>query len=653
VHLDDALSAGSALTQFGGIFGIAICVVHLILFSVYKRKVFITLSAAWLLSKSDLYLAFFVTRAHARQAPLIADAIFSFLLIAAGTFLMAEERARPTALRLRPLFLFSLGTAAVLSLQSSFVYLTSTIDIIARTLVVSMWSFSCLNLSYIFLKISSEEMLAMLHGGRTHSGARNSGLDVASSVDTSIQRLIEFGKFSLLAGYLVLGLLAFTSLTRLIDDDPWRLALFAIGFSAKALILIGLVQILIADSRARNATLRARSVFEELGLVASSVEHDIRNPLSTLIKTVEVLGLRHKGIPGLQTELEVIRRQISRINSAVELIRDMQGTLRGMQSSFRFYSIERIVSEAVTTVASDAESERCSINLSLSPNVVLEIRANPERLTQAFVNIIRNAVEAYDEVDDMRDPIVTVAVGPAEGGREAVVTVRDSGKGIPPEMLKKLAQPMVSTKLSTSSDGIRGLGVFSAFRTVEMHGGNLEYESDGTSYTAVRISIPIASITLSDNFAATRKEDAERERDLQAPTNYVDGEISILLLDDDLDWGNSAKEYLESRGRVQVDLARTTEEASSLINLRGKSYYGVIVDMKLRSLRGIQYGDRWLLNNLLLARFSLKAIITGYPDAIIDTKSLKENGIEVITKSSKAEVRFFDRLIAISLGLRH
>ena len=114
----------------------------------------------------------------------------------------------------------------------------------------------------------------------------------------------------------------------------------------------------------------------------------------------------------------------------------------------------------------------------------LLIRVDSGHLKQVLVNLVRNAAEAIDGKGTVT--LRTRAARARLGGREAaavILEVADDGKGIPPEVEKRLFDPFFSTKETGT-----GLGLSIAARIVERHGGVLQYQTrpgHGTTFGVV------------------------------------------------------------------------------------------------------------------------------------------------------------------------
>jgi signal transduction histidine kinase len=114
------------------------------------------------------------------------------------------------------------------------------------------------------------------------------------------------------------------------------------------------------------------------------------------------------------------------------------------------------------------------------------VRADPQQLKQVLINLVQNAAESIG-----REGIITLRVSGEEAWfaneqkPAAVLAITDTGKGIPKEVQKRLFDPFFTTK-----DGGTGLGLPTAARIVEKHGGELRYETHPTRGTTFEVVLP-------------------------------------------------------------------------------------------------------------------------------------------------------------------
>src|SRR5262249_2030752 len=135
-------------------------------------------------------------------------------------------------------------------------------------------------------------------------------------------------------------------------------------------------------------------------------------------------------------------------------------------------SLARVINQAVEQVGHYLHERHHTLSLSL-PEVPIDLLADPIRLEQVLANVLNNAAKYTPTAGE-----VTVTV--ERRSDEAVITIRDNGVGIAPELLPQLFEMFfqADTSLDRTGGGL-GVGLSVAARLVEMHGGRIEGRSEG------------------------------------------------------------------------------------------------------------------------------------------------------------------------------
>jgi two-component system, NtrC family, sensor kinase len=127
--------------------------------------------------------------------------------------------------------------------------------------------------------------------------------------------------------------------------------------------------------------------------------------------------------------------------------------------------------------------EDVSVSLDVPPDV--EVLANKTQLQQAFVNLMKNAIDAMREAH--RAGAISISSRFPPGGTEVEIAFRDGGEGIAPQVIDRIFDPFFSTKDVGHGTG---LGLFLTHQIVERHGGTIRIESTVGVGTTVVIRLP-------------------------------------------------------------------------------------------------------------------------------------------------------------------
>ena len=236
---------------------------------------------------------------------------------------------------------------------------------------------------------------------------------------------------------------------------------------------------LVASVERLQATRRELAASERLaaiGQLTATVSHELRNPLGTLVSSVELLK-RSVARPDPRTagELDRIQRNVWR---CVRIIEDLLSYSRQSGPALAPLAIDPWVAEQLAELPIDPSTR---LRLALEADVT--IPADGERLRQALVNLIQNASQAIEVRQPPEGGEITVAT--RVEGEEMVLTVTDNGCGIPTELHGRVFEPLFSTK----AFGV-GLGMPLVQRVAEQHGGRVTLESEPDRGTRVQLRLP-------------------------------------------------------------------------------------------------------------------------------------------------------------------
>jgi signal transduction histidine kinase len=218
-----------------------------------------------------------------------------------------------------------------------------------------------------------------------------------------------------------------------------------------------------------------------LGMLAAGVAHEIRNPL-TAIKAA--LFIQQKRLtPGTQeyVDAEIVQREILRLE---RIVNDFLLFARPTEPALSDVPVAEALLEVGTLLGPGLE--KAGIRLVLSPSPPLRIRADPAQIKQVLINLVQNAADSIGARGVIRLRARRDRVRLAQVETDVVILeVEDTGKGIPPDVQKRLFDPFFTTKETGT-----GLGLSIAARIVEKHGGALRYRTQVDRGTTFGIILP-------------------------------------------------------------------------------------------------------------------------------------------------------------------
>jgi len=219
-----------------------------------------------------------------------------------------------------------------------------------------------------------------------------------------------------------------------------------------------------------------------LGVLAAGVAHEVRNPLVGVRAAAQLMEREPGFPPSLQEFTGIIIREVDRLNRIVDGLLAFAGR-RPLR--LRSCNVNQIVDEALRLEESALQAGEVGVVRKYDP-AVPAVTADPDRLLQVFLNLIRNGAQAMAGGGDLAVRTRFERLAPQCGGRAAaVVEIGDRGPGIPPEIQQQLFNPFFTTK-----DGGTGLGLPISLRIVEEHGGAIEVQSQVGQGTTFRVLLP-------------------------------------------------------------------------------------------------------------------------------------------------------------------
>jgi two-component system sensor histidine kinase HydH len=209
----------------------------------------------------------------------------------------------------------------------------------------------------------------------------------------------------------------------------------------------------------------------DLERMGAKVAHELKNPL-TALKALVQLGLRNPSEGPSHERLALLEKQVARMQEIV------QGYLSPGRPPDEIaparVHLGRLVSEALQLLSARADAAR--VRLSTRGDAWVE--GDRRRLEEAVLNLVANGIEATPPGGE-----VFVEVRPDADRIE--ISVRDTGRGMGPEALRRVGTPFFTTR----EEGT-GLGVALARSVIELHGGSLCYESEPGKGTTVTATLP-------------------------------------------------------------------------------------------------------------------------------------------------------------------
>jgi len=247
-------------------------------------------------------------------------------------------------------------------------------------------------------------------------------------------------------------------------------------FGANAALWIKKVMRDLADRQMHRHQQRTEKM-AALGKLAAGMAHEIRNPLTFLRVSAEHLEESGNISPKEKELLGGMIGEVHRINKHIEELLALGRVENDLLDLVDLEHLLRKIARLVSTRVSEEDIE-LDISLALQGSVVF---GSEDKLQQLFMNLLLNAIEAMPGGEKKR-----VHLTAEIEDSQAVVTVCDSGAGIPEGIKERIFEPFFTTKESGT-----GLGLALCYNIVSAHGGSIELAETGTPGACFVVRLPL------------------------------------------------------------------------------------------------------------------------------------------------------------------
>ncbi len=368
------------------------------------------------------------------------------------------------------------------------------------------------------------------------------------------------------------------------DGSPQSAAIDADRYLQKPVLPAVLVETVERLLLARERTLlETRSVeldrIRSLGVLAAGLAHEVNNPLGFVLGNLELAQREWHDLMGqlpgsaddratrLTHLLEQTQQGAERIAS---IVRGISIFARADTEQLVAMNVQDILESSVLLVASEIRNHA---QLERDYASVPAVLGNPTKLGQVFINLLINAVHAIGTGDRAQHKIrVTTRVGIDS---EVIISISDSGSGMPPELVQRIFDPFFSTKEIGSG---MGLGLSISKGLVTGMGGSIRVESRVGAGSTFFVTLPAHLNALNAPSAAAAAPRAK------VRTFPLAERATLLVIDDEPMMG----EMLSNMLRSQYEVTALTSSRAALDLLEtGQSFDLILCDLMMPDLTGM------------------------------------------------------------------
>jgi PAS domain S-box-containing protein len=370
----------------------------------------------------------------------------------------------------------------------------------------------------------------------------------------------------------------------------------------------------ITELRDAQERLTHSNKMEAVGRLAGGVAHDFNNLLTVIIAETSMLETAVGADPGAQESLAELRRTSE---NAITLTRQLLRFSRKQQTEFVVFDLN----ESITNTANVLRrliGENIRLELKLTPDAGL-IRADQGQLQQVLTNLAVNARDAMPDggvlaIETARTEVFegTMAINPDRApGEYIVITVRDTGVGMTPEVRLRAFEPFFTTKDAGKGSGF---GLATSHGIIKQTGGTISLESSPDTGTTFRISLP----RVLDEVATPVQT---------ADANAPEGTETILMVEDEEAVRRVGAQLLRGQGYKVLE-ARDGVEALQIVREYDRDIALCFTDLVLPGVGGADLAKR-----VQGIRPSVKVLFTtGYSSDSLHEQSIDTDEGAVLSK---------------------
>lgn len=274
--------------------------------------------------------------------------------------------------------------------------------------------------------------------------------------------------------------------------------------------------------------------------------HELRNPLATILSSIELVRIQGISAANAATLLDTINE---RARAMVRLLDDLLDISRISQKKLSLRKETVGLDTFIDTLEQSVQPliHKHGHTLSIArANEELFVEADPVRLEQIFVNLVTNAAKFTKQPGGF----ISIAVGRDKD--MAVISVRDTGIGIPKNMLKRIFEPFFQVhRGQLSSEGV-GIGLPLSRQLIEMHGGTIEAKSAGPD-TGSEFVVRLPLLTYGEHRHARDRKPGDTQASRRVTVHkprHVKRLFRILVVDDNKEACEPLARLLELRGHA-------------------------------------------------------------------------------------------------------
>lgn len=201
-----------------------------------------------------------------------------------------------------------------------------------------------------------------------------------------------------------------------------------------------------------------------IGLIAARLAHDIRNPLSVIKNTVEIMRLKFKDNMDekVEKQLQMLTKSVTRISHQIE---DVLDYVRESPLEIKEISFKELLDSILNSI------KKPNTITVVIPENDAKLLCDPKKFEVVLVNLIINSIQAMKDMGEIKIRLT-------EQKGNYLIDIEDTGPGIPEDKIDRIFEPLFTTKQTGT-----GLGLASCKNIIEQHGGKITVSNNPTRFS--------------------------------------------------------------------------------------------------------------------------------------------------------------------------
>ena len=364
-----------------------------------------------------------------------------------------------------------------------------------------------------------------------------------------------------------------------------------------------------------EAELLQSQKMESMGRLAGGIAHDFNNILSGILGYTSLLLDQFKGDPNASKKLGIIKKSAER---GAELTRSLLGFARKEKSQKKVFNVNDIITE-VEALLSGSMDRKIRLKHYLASNLK-SIEGDSTQISQVLMNLAINACDAMPEGGEVIVMSQNFTVEASDlphypelkVGSYVHLTFRDTGSGIPPEILSKVFDPFFTTKGSGKGSG---LGLAMVYGIMKDHNGSISIESTVGVGTTIHLYFPVVTEVLAE------EETTVSEAINPPPSKNILPSFILIADDEDILRELYQDMIFQISPETKLILARDGMEALQVFKQHAGEIELLLMDVIMPRMDGIK-----AFKEISKIRPGIKTIfVSGYAESA-SIASLREDG---------------------------